>query len=125
MKYKNLNLSFLIQIFIGLGAILTISLIGYKGLATIAILALRPIVLEKEKIDPASAYLPFVFKVLSHSLIITAIFLVVLILIIFLFPDLSAHIPTSEKILVQILPFFILTHGVIGLAYASNQEKDK
>ena len=49
MKYKNLNIAFLIEIFIGFGTIISISLLGTKGLAALAILALRPFVLQKEK----------------------------------------------------------------------------
>lgn len=125
MKYKNLNLAFLIEIFIGLGTILTISLIGYKGLVGIVLMALRPFVLERVEIGSNTDYLPFFYKVLSHSLIITALFIVVLLVIIFFFPGLSPNIPTSEKILIQLLPFFLLTHGVVGIINSSNLDQKK
>lgn len=119
MKYKNINLAFLIEIFVGLGTILTISLIGYKGLAGVILIALRPLVLEKEEIRNNKEYISFFYKVLSNSLSITAIFLIVLLVIILFFPALSPNIPTSEKILIQLMPFFILTHGVVGIINSS------
>jgi hypothetical protein len=125
MRYRNLNLAFLIEIFIGLGTILTISLIGYKGLAGVALIALRPFVLEREEIVNNKDYLSFFYKVLSHSLTITALFIVVLLVIIFFFPTLSPNIPTSEKILIQLMPFFLLTHGVVGIIYSSNLDQKK
>jgi hypothetical protein len=125
VKYKNINLAFLIEIFVGLGTILTISLIGYKGLAGLFLIALRPLVLEKEEIRNNKEYIYFFYKVLSNSLSITAIFLIVLLVIILFFPALSPNIPTSEKILIQLMPFFILTHGVVGIINSSAFDNKK
>jgi hypothetical protein len=125
MKYKNINLAFLIEIFVGLGTILTISLIGYKGLAGLFLIALRPLVLEKEEIRNNKEYISFFYKVVSNSLSITAIFLIVLLVIILFFPALSPNIPTSEKILIQLMPFFILTHGVVGIINSSAFDNKK
>jgi len=125
VKYKNINLAFLIEIFVGLGTILTISLIGYKGLAGLILIALRPFVLEREEIGNNKEYISFFYKVLSHSLIITAIFIVVLLVIIIFFPTLSSNIPTSEKILIQLIPFFLLTHGVVGIINSSILDQKK
>ena len=61
-KYKNLQLAFLIEIFVGLGTILSISLMGPKGLAALSILALRPIVLGKENIKDEKTYFQFYIK---------------------------------------------------------------
>jgi len=58
-KYKNLQIAFLIEIFVGFGTILSISIIGPKGLAALAILALRPIILEKEIIKDEKIYFRF------------------------------------------------------------------
>ena len=60
----------MIEILVGFGTILSISLIGNKGLAALAILALRPFVLEREKIEDEKSHLQFLYKILSNSLII-------------------------------------------------------
>lgn len=65
-KYKNLQLSFLIEIFIVLGTILSISLMGSKGLAAISILALRPLLLEKETIIDEKSCSNFFRSLQSH-----------------------------------------------------------
>jgi hypothetical protein len=76
LKYKNLNLAFLVQILIGFGCILSISLLGAKGLASLALLAIRPLVLEKEKIKDEKRYWQFSYKIMLNSVII--IFLMIL-----------------------------------------------
>ncbi len=76
MKYKNLTLAFLFEIVVGFGTILSISLLGYKGLAALAVLALRPFILEQEQIKDEKLYLQFSYKVLSNSLIIIFLMIV-------------------------------------------------
>lgn len=114
-KYKNLQLSFLIEIFIGLGTILSISLMGPKGLAAISVLVLRPIVLEKENITNEKSYLQFFYKSLQSSLVIIFIMIISLIIIMQFIPGWNIKLPSADNLLVIILPFFLLTHGVISL----------
>lgn len=123
MKYKNLNIAFLIEIFIGFGTILSISLIGPKGLAALAILALRPIILDKEIIQNEKFYFQFSYKILQSSLLIIFIMIISLIIIMQFIPVWNAKLPPSENLLVTILPFFLLTHGVIGLMNYSTLDK--
>jgi len=121
-KYKNLQIAFLIEIFVGFGTILSISIIGPKALAALAVLALRPIILEKEIIKDEKTYFQFFYKIIQSSLSIIFIMIVSLIIIMQFIPIWSAKLPPSENLLVIILPFFLLTHGVIGLINYSNFE---
>ena len=115
MKYKNLNLAFLIEIFVGLGTILSISLIGPKGLAALAILAIRPFVLQKEDVEDKKTYLEFSYKILSNSLSIIFIMIISIIIILQFIPLWKTKLPPVEIMFVILIPFFLLTHGVIGL----------
>ncbi|HEX9251161.1 MAG TPA: hypothetical protein VF870_02915 [Ignavibacteriaceae bacterium] len=115
MKYKNLNLAFLIEIFVGLGTILSISLIGPKGLAALAILAIRPFVLQKEDVQDKKTYLEFSYKILSNSLSIIFIMIISIIIILQFIPLWKTKLPPVEVMFVILIPFFLLTHGVIGL----------
>ena len=122
-KYKNLQIAFLIEIFVGFGTILSISLIGPKGLAALAILALRPILLDKEIIQDEKFYFQFSYKILQSTLVIIFIMIISLILIMQFIPVWNAKLPPSENLLIIILPFFLLTHGVIGLMNYSTFDK--
>jgi hypothetical protein len=121
-KYKNLQLAFLIEIFIGFGTILSISLIKPKGLAALAILALRPILLDKEIIRDEKFYFQFSYKILQSSLLVIFIMIISLILIMQFIPVWNAKLLPSENLLIIILPLFLLTHGVIGLINLSAKE---
>ena len=119
-KYKSLNIAFLIEILAGFGTILTVSLIGPKGLAALTIIALRPILLEKEIIQDEKSYLQFSYKILQSSLVVIFIMIVLLIIITLFIPLWYAKLPQTENLLVIIIPFFLLTHGVFGLINYSN-----
>ena len=125
MKYKNLNIAFLIEILVGFGTILSISLIGYKGLSALAILALRPFILEREKIDDEKSYLQFSYKILSNSLFIIFLMIISVLIIIQFIPDWNSKLPHTENILILVIPFFLLTHGVIGFIDLSILNKSK
>ena len=124
-KYKNLQLAFLIEVLVGFGTILSISLIGPKGLATLSILAVRLIVLEKEKTKDEKSYFQFFYKILMSSLSIIFIMIVLLIIIMQFISQWSVKLPPTEILLIIILPFFLLTHGVIGLFNYSSFDKNK
>ena len=114
MKYKNLNIAFLMEILIAFGTIISISLIGYKGLAALAILALRPLALEREKIEDEKSYMFFTYKILSNSLAIIFIMIISIIVIIQFIPNWKAKLPPIDMLFILIIPFFLLTHGVVG-----------
>lgn len=124
MKYKNLNLAFLIEILIGFGTVLSISLIGYKGLTALVLIALRPFLLEREKIEDEKKYLQFLYKILSGSLIIIFLMILSIFVIIQFIPAWKAKLPSFDILLIVIIPFFLLTHGVIGFINLSSFKQD-
>lgn len=121
MKYKNLNLAFLFEIVIGFGCIMSVALWGQFGFATIALIALRPLLLEKEQIKDEKSYLSLSYKVLSNSIVIVAMLIITIFIIINFIPNLISKLPPRDKILFLLLPFFLMTHGVVGFMY--NQKK--
>lgn len=125
MKYKNLNFAFLIEILIGLGTILTISLIGYKGLVPIALLALRPLVLEREEVKNEKEYWQFSYKIMVNSVLLISLLIIILFVIGNFFPQLSLKLPPHKILFIEVIPFFILTHGVVGIVNSSNLEQKK
>lgn len=113
MKYKNLNHVYLIEIFIGFGCIISIGLIGSKGLIALVLIGLRPFLLEKERIADEKSYWQFNYKVITHTLIITSMFIFLYCIISYFNPSVN---PVDDRLLLlQLLPFFLLTHGVVGI----------
>jgi hypothetical protein len=123
LKYKNLHISFLFEIFVGFGTIISIALLGPKGLAALSIIALRPIFLEREKIDDSKNYFEFSYKILFSSLSIIFIMIVSIFVITQFFPAWQIKLPSTDNLLILILPFFLLTHGVIGIINLSNIDR--
>lgn len=115
----------MIEILVGFGTILLISLIGYKGISALAILALRPLVLEREKIEDEKLYLQFSYKILSNSLIIIFLMIVFIFTIVQFIPAWTAKLPPMDILLVTTIPFFLLTHGVIGFINLSIFDQNK
>lgn len=125
MKYKNLNLAFLIEILVGFGTILSISLLGYKGLTALVLIALRPFLLEREQIKNDKLYWEFSYKILSGSLMIIFLMIISIFIIIQFIPVWRSKLPTTEILLIVIIPFFLLTHGVIGFINSSEVNQSK
>lgn len=125
MKYKNLNIAFLFEICVGFGTILSIALLGPKGIAALSLMILRPIMLEREKIKNSKDYFQYFYKVLSSSLTIIFIMIVSIIIIMQFIPSYKTRLPSIDILFMIILPFFLLTHGVIGIINSSNMEQDK
>ncbi len=95
MKYKNLYIAFLYEIFAGFGTIISVGFIGPPGLATLAILGLRTFILDKENINDKKLYLEYVYKVLSNSLSIIFIMIISIVMIIQFIPVWQAKLPTA------------------------------
>jgi hypothetical protein len=125
LKYKNLNLAFLIEILVGFGTILSISLLGYKGLTALVLIALRPFLLEREQIKNDKLYWEFSYKILSGSLMIIFLMIISIFIIIQFIPVWRSKLPTTEILLIVIIPFFLLTHGVIGFINSSEVNQSK
>ncbi|MGQ9846434.1 MAG: hypothetical protein ACUVQP_02885, partial [Bacteroidales bacterium] len=94
MKYKNLsegwfpNLAFLYEIIVGFGCIISVAIWGQSGLATLGLIAIRPIVLEKEQIKDERAYFTLfrrmvpTYKTLFRRMVPTSSIVIVAMLII-------------------------------------------
>ena len=111
--------------FVGFGTILSISLLGYIGIAALAILALRPLILERGKIEDEKLYLQFLYKILSNSLIIIFLMIVFIFIIIQFIPAWTAKLPPMDILLITIIPFFLLTHGLMGFINLAILDQDK
>ncbi|HMN16934.1 MAG: hypothetical protein HND40_12415 [Ignavibacteriota bacterium] len=125
MKYKNLRLAFLMEIFVGFTTIISIALMGPKGITALALIALRPVFMKREEIKNPAAYFQIFYKVLSNSLSIISIMLILIIISLQFIPAYQSKLPPVKDLLTLILPFFLLTHGVIGFINSSDIEKEK
>ncbi|MDT3695703.1 MAG: hypothetical protein ROY99_04870 [Ignavibacterium sp.] len=124
MKYKNLRLAFLMEIFVGFTTIISIALMGPKGITALALIALRPVLMKKEEIKNPEAYFKIFYKVLSNSLSIIFIMLILIIISIQFIPAYQSKLPPVKDLFILILPFFLLTHGVIGFVSSSDITKE-
>ncbi len=123
MKYKNLNFAFLLEIIIGFGTILSISLMGNKGIAFLALMALRPIFLKRENIKDEKLYWQFSYKIILNSTIVLALMIISILIIVQFIPVWKVKLPSFEILLVELIPFFLLTHGVMGYINLSILDK--
>lgn len=117
MKYKNLNISFLYEVIIGFGCIISISQLGFSGIFALSLIALKPILLEREPISDEKNYWRFSYRVLLSSVIIILIFITTILVLINFIPYFSKKLPPLDQILYLLIPFFIMTRGVIGFIY--------
>lgn len=117
MKYKNLNISFLYEVIIGFGCIISISQLGFSGIFALSLIALKPILLEREPISDEKNYWRFSYRVLLSSVIIILIFITTILILINFIPYFSKKLPPLDQILYLLIPFFIMTRGVIGFIY--------
>ena len=76
MKYKNLFLAYSIEIIIGFLTSILIILFGAKALAFIALLAIRPFVLDKEQISPQDDFWYKSFQLGKNALIILSVIII-------------------------------------------------
>lgn len=113
MKYKNLNLAFLIEIIVGFGSIISIGILGWRGIAALILIAIRPFVIEREPIEHDKLHWRFIYRVNYHTIIVTSLFIITYYLVTTLHP--SMYLMEDHKLLLQLIPFFLLTHGVVGL----------
>jgi hypothetical protein len=125
MKYKNLNFAFLLEIIIGFGTILSISLMGNKGIAFLALMALRPIFLKRENIKDEKLYWQFSYKIILNSTIVISLMIISILIIVQFIPVWKVKLPSFEILLVELIPFFLLTHGVMGYINLSILDKTK
>ena len=119
MTYKSLPAVFLYQTIVGALCIVNVSLFGPAGIATLAILGLRPLLLEKKKGLPDQSRWQFYYKIMKISVVCTAITIIFVYLILELF---SQSIPVRRLWLLMVPPYFVFIHGFIGLVFSLKSE---
>jgi len=103
--------------------VLSISLLGAKGIASLALIAIRPLVLEREKINDEKLYWQFSYKIMLNSVIIIFLMIISIFIIIQFVPAWKSKLPSFEVLLLVIVPFFVLTHGVMGIMNSSSLDQ--
>ena len=112
MTYKSLPAAFLFQTIAGVLSIISVALLGSKGIAALAILALRPFLLEKTGVFPDQERWHFYYKIMEISVVCTAL----TIIFVYIFLEVFSHsVPFGRLWLLMVLPYFIFIHGLIGL----------
>ena len=94
-------------------------------MASLALLAIRPLVLEKEKIKDEKRYWQFSYKIMLNSVIIIFLMILSILIIIQFIPVWKTKVPSFEILIIELIPFFILTHGVIGILNTSSLDQQK
>jgi len=115
MKYKNLFLAYSIEIIIGFLTSILIILFGAKALAFIALLAIRPFVLDKEQISPQDDFWYKSFQLGKNALIILSVIIIFFSIFIEIINESNFLFENKDKVLRLLIPMYILIHGLIGL----------
>jgi len=116
-RYKNLPHAFSYQIIWCLIWAILIFLYGYKGFIFMIFGALRPLVLKMEPISMEEKpwkmnYLILLYTVITISCLIIAFYIID----VFLLSN-EFVVVNKPKILLTLVPAFILIHGIYGLIY--------
>lgn len=116
MRYKNLVFAYSLEIMIGLVTSFLIIIIGPNAIAFIALFAMRPLILEREKISNQDKFWFYSFQLGKYTLFTLSI----IIICFYLFNEFIS----SENILHNfrdrinlLIPLYLLVHGVIGLLF--------
>jgi hypothetical protein len=115
MKYKNLDLAYSLEIIIGLITAILIILISPKAFIFLAILSLRPFILDKEKISYHDEYWHASFKLGRDALMIMSVIILCTFILIDLLLDEDILFPNSDMILTILVPAFLIIHGILGI----------
>ncbi len=114
MKYKNLTLAFIFQAVTGVLSIIAIAVFGGKGLAVITLLALRPLLLEKENNFPDESIWRLYYDILKLSVFFTAL---TIIFIYFSSILLHGEVLKSEILFISVPPYFLIIHALVGVGW--------
>ena len=79
--------------------------------------------LEKEKIKDEKRYWQFSYKIMLNSVIIIFLMILSILIIIQFIPVWKTKVPSFEILIIELIPFFILTHGVIGILNTSSLDQ--
>ena len=123
MKYNNLFVAYSIEFVVVLLSIVLVILFGPKVIAFLALLALRPFILGREKLSDRDEFWHYSYTLGKYSL-----FLLAAIIIVFYFVN---HFLLSNDIIflfkdriIILLPLFLFIHGILGLISLMNYKKD-
>lgn len=102
----------MIEIAAALLTLIAIGIFGEIGIAALAVIALRPGLLERTEMTPEALKM-------FYSIGITGIIITILTLLtFFLASEYVFNFKTDWKmIVVLIFPYFVLSHGIVGLIY--------
>ena len=117
MKYKNLDLAYSLEVFIGFVCALLIILISSKAFILLALISLRPFILDKEKISHHDEYWHTSFRLGRDALIIISILIICAIILVELLLNENMILPKIDIILTMLVPVFLIVHGIIGIFY--------
>ena len=120
MKYKNLLFAYSLEIVFGLITTFLIIIIGPKGIAFLALFAIRPFILEKEKISNLNEFWYYSFQLGKYALFILSVIIIGFYLINEFFLSENVLYNFRNRIIV-LVPLYALIHGIIGLIIPENK----
>jgi len=120
MRYKNLFFAFSLEIFFGLFTSILIIVLGFKAIAFLALSALRPLILAKEKISAQDEFWYKYFQLSKNSLIILSLLIILLSLFAEFIVNNNFLFENKDRFLHMLIPAYMLLHGLIGVLSLKN-----
>lgn len=120
MKYKNLFFAYSLEFLIGLITSLLIIFVGSKSIAFLALFAVRPFLLEREKILPQDEFCFFSFQLGKTALFVLSFIIIISFLIDEFLLDENFLFSYRNRIIIFI-PLYLFLHGIIGLFSLRNK----
>jgi len=115
MVYKHLHHAFLFELLGGLIALFCVIAFGGKGVPALAVLALRPLILERSPNPPDERVWRLYYNAFKVSLFLTA---TTVVLTFFTFNFLSYNLQDHNLLLLTVVPWFFVIHGLVGAVLA-------
>ena len=118
--YSNLRSAFIFQLFVGFVCLLGVLLVSaYVTALLVFFLALRRFLIPTQMIqDPEQYFRFFYYHIGKISFVITAIFVLVLYVLLHVTGDLASSLVIDPRNwLISVLPLFVGVHGTVGLIY--------
>ena len=116
--YKSLTQAFLYQTIVGFLSVIAISAIGGKGIFILALIGLRPFILQREKSSPQKKLWEMYYKIGKLSVVLTSLMIIATYLLAGIIFDV---IIINNDWFIVIIPFWVMTHGVIGIVHAGKK----
>lgn len=115
LVYKHLHHAFLFELLGGLVALLAVITLGGKGVPALAVLALRPLILERSPDPPDERVWRLYYDAFKVSLLLTATTIIfTYVLFEFVGDDFQQH----RVLLLTVVPWFLVIHGLVGAVLA-------